>query len=117
VVTKEHVDAAVELIDRLYSMPTMGYAQRSKGILDDNRKAFRQRDEMRKYMKSRRGLMKFLTSNSSFRRQDLEEVLNVSRESANSIINTLWESRMIRKEGGNVLVEPTLHSVLRGDGR
>jgi len=44
----------------------------------------------------------------------LEEVLNVDRDRANSIINVLYNARMIRKEGGaDNIVEPTLHGLLR----
>jgi Mn-dependent DtxR family transcriptional regulator len=64
-------------------------------------------------LKGRPTLGKYLRGTGSFRRQDLEEVLNVSREEANAIINTLWEARMVRKDKGDVRVEPTLHALLR----
>lgn len=113
VVTKDHVKAAVQLIDLMYGMPTLGYAARSKELISDAREARKNTGEAKKYIKTRRGMPKFLRSNSSFRRQDLEEVLNLSREEANACINKLWDMRMIRKEAGNIVVEPVLHSLLR----
>lgn len=112
-VTRDHVKDAVAFIDKLYQMPTLGYGARSKEILDDRAHAAKNVERVKKYVKGRRGLGKFLRDSGKFRRQDLEEVLNISREEANSIINTLWEKRMIRKESGDVKVEPALHALLR----
>jgi hypothetical protein len=39
--------------------------------------------------------------------------MEMSREEANGIIRTLYESRMVRKVLGDIVVEPTLHSILR----
>jgi hypothetical protein len=113
VVRKEHVAAAVQLIDLLYSMPTLGYRARSQELLADAELARKNMGSTKKYLKGRKGLPKFLRSNSSFKRQDLEEVLNISREESNAIINSLWERRMIRKEQGNIVVEPAMHLLLR----
>jgi hypothetical protein len=113
VVRKEHVAAAVQLIDLLYGMQTLGYAARSKELISDSLEATKKIGEAKKYIKTRKGLPKFLRSNSSFKRQDLEEVLNISREEANACINKLWELRQIRKEAGIIVVEPVLHTLLR----
>jgi hypothetical protein len=116
VVKKEHVAAAVQLIDLLYGMPTLGYRARSQELINDAAEARANASKAKKYIKGRRGLPKFLRSNSSFRRQDIEEVMNVSREEANGVINTLWDMRMIRKEAGNIVVEPVMHTLLREGG-
>ncbi len=115
-VTKQHVQDAVRFIDMLYTMPTLGYAEKSAEAIADRARAARNTDKARKYLRTRRGLLPFLRGNNSFRRQDLEEVLNMSREEANSVINSLWEMRMIRKEYGNVLIEPALHALMRSKG-
>jgi predicted HTH transcriptional regulator len=94
-------------------MPAFGYEERSHERLQDVKDAEENRDEIRRYLLERRGLAKLLRSNSKFRRQDLEEILNIDREMANGIINKLWEARMIRKEGADNRVEPTLHGLLR----
>lgn len=113
VVTKEHVEDAVQFMDLLYDMDAFGYGERSRERLDDTAEAEENRDAIRTYLLENRGLAKFLRSNSKFRRQDLEEVLNRDREGANGIINKLWHTRMVRKEGADLRVEPTLHGLLR----
>jgi MCM P-loop domain/Toprim-like len=113
IVTKDHVEDAVTFLDLLYSMPAFGYAERSKERLDDLAEAEENREDIRTYLLERRGLAKLLRSNSAFVRQDLEEVLNVDRDAANAIINKLWGTRMIRKDGKFNRVEPTLHALLR----
>jgi predicted transcriptional regulator len=94
-------------------MPTFGYRDRSDEVFEDRREAENNRDMMRKYLLSNRDLAKFLRSNATFRRQDIEEILNTTREDANAKINKLWSARMVRKDGGDIRVEPTLHTILR----
>jgi transcription initiation factor IIE alpha subunit len=71
------------------------------------------RDKMSEYLKSRPQLAKYLRSAGKFRRQDLDEIMNLSRDESNAIISTLYENRMVRKVLGDIVVEPTLHSLLR----
>lgn len=113
VVTKAHVKDAVAFIDRVYGMTNFGYAELSAERLSDVRQAEKRRDDIRDYLKGKKGLAKFLRTNSKFRRPDLEEILNIQREEANAIINRLWDARMVRKENADVRVEPTLHALLR----
>lgn len=113
VVRRQHVYAAVAFMDQVYGMPGFGYAERSKEIIGDRLAAQRNKGEIRTFLSNNRGLAKFLRSAGKFRRQDVEEVLNVDREEANAIISTLYEARMVRKLKGDILVEPTLHDLLR----
>lgn len=113
VVRPEHVDDAVAFMDRLYSMGTFGYAERSAERIADAAEATKNVGIIRDYIVVRTGLPKFLRNHAKFRRQDLEEMLDITREEANTILNTLWEARMIRKEGADVRIEATLHSLLR----
>lgn len=113
VVKKAHVQDAVAFLDKIYNMPGFGYAELSRERIADRQEARAKRTDILKYLQGRRDLGKFLRSNGTFRRQDLEEILNVSREEANAIINTLWQSRMVYKMRGDVRVEPALHELLR----
>jgi hypothetical protein len=114
IVKKDHVHDAVAFINHLYEMPSFGYAERSKERLSDLAEAENNRDSIRNFLLSRRdGLPKFLRSTAKFRRQDLEEVLNMDRDQANAVISQLWNARMIYKDGADVRVEPTLHTLLR----
>jgi hypothetical protein len=113
VVRKPHVQAAVRFMDQIYDMPGFGYAERSRELINDRKEAMKNRRRIRRYLADKPGLAKFLRSAGKFRRQDVEEVLNVDREEANAIISTLYEARMVRKLKGDIWVEPTLHDLLR----
>jgi hypothetical protein len=113
VVRREHVRDAVVFVDHLYAMPGFGYAERSKELLRDASEADDRRMEIKAYLYDRPNLAKFLRNTGKFRRQDVEEVLNVDKEQANSVIAQLWEAKMVRKDKGDVKVNPTLHDLLR----
>lgn len=113
VVRKAHVEDAVLFLDRLYEMPGFGYADRSAEALRDAEEAHERYDDAKGYLLTQPGLSKFLRNSATFRRQDLEEILNISREEANAVLNQLWGNRMIRKEKGDVRILPALHELLR----
>lgn len=113
VVGQDHVQDAVRFMDLLYDMPTLGYGERSRERILDKQEAEENKTAIREYLLTRRGLAKLLRSNGRFRRQDIEEVMNMDRSDANAVINHLYETRMIRKDGPDNVVEPTLHDLLR----
>jgi hypothetical protein len=49
----------------------------------------------------------------TFRRQDLEDMMNFSREGAAAIIKDLYNFRMVRREGPDVIITAELQSILR----
>jgi hypothetical protein len=113
VVRRSHVIDAVKFLDLVYSMPSFGYAERSKEAIADTQEAHQLHDEVKEFLIMQPGLAKFLRNAGTFRRQDLEEILNIERAEANAVINRLWGNRMVRKEKGDVRVMPALHSLLR----
>lgn len=113
IVKKSHVEDAAAFINLLYGMKTFGYRERSKQTLATRYKAETMKDEMEQYLLSRPTLAKYLQTAGTFRRQDLEEMLNITREEANAITNTLYEAGMVVKIKGDVHVQPTLHALLR----
>lgn len=113
VVQPQHVDAAVQFINLLYGMDSFGYRERSREQLGDRLVAENNKDSMAQYLKGRPTLAKYLRTTGKFRRQDLDEIMNLSREESNAIISTLYENRMVRKVLGDIVVEPTLHTLLR----
>jgi hypothetical protein len=112
-VGKQHVVDACRFINLLYGMQSFGYRERSRERIGDRLMAEQNRDKMSEYLKSRPQLAKYLRSAGKFRRQDLDEIMNLSRDESNAIISTLYENRMVRKVLGDIVVEPTLHSLLR----
>lgn len=113
IVRPEHVQDAVQFLERVYWMRSFGYGERSAEILADRRTAADESMRVERWLEERPNLIHFLKSTGSFRRGDLEEILDIDRASANAIINTLWEARMIRKDRGDIKVEPPLHDILR----
>jgi len=113
IVTRAHVEDAVRFINHIYSMDQFGYRERSEEAYRDRQWAQENKDPIHNYLLGYRGLAKFMRTNGSFRRQDLEEVMDIPREEANAVISKLWEARMVRKVKGDILVEPTLHKLLR----
>lgn len=113
VVRPEHVQDAVAFLDRIYSMTNFGYAERSEEIIGDRLSAEDHALNIERYLEEHPGLAKFLRTTGRFRRNDLEEIMNLSREETNGIINVLWDARMVRKDGGDIRVEPPLHAILR----
>lgn len=113
IIKVEHVEDAVMFMNRVYEMPGFGYAERSKEVLHDREEAAQNYDDVKQYLIGRKGLAKFLRNTGRFQAKDLEAFMNMSRDEANAVVNTLWSSRMVRKERGDVVVEPMLHSLLR----
>lgn len=113
IVRKEHVWDAVAFLDRIYSAKGFGYAELSGEKIRDRQEAKAKGSEVRKWLQGRQGLAKFLRANPQFKRQDLEEFMNVGRDEANAIINKLWEASMVRKDKGTIIVEAALHTLIR----
>jgi len=112
-VLPNHVDTAVRFLNSLYGMREFGYRERSKDLIADRIEAENNREKITEYLEDQPMLAKFLRSAGKFRRQDIEEILQMSREEANGVIHTLYQNRMVRKVLGDIVVEPTLHSILR----
>lgn len=113
IVKVEHVEDAVKFMNIVYSMDGFGYAERSSELLNDREVAKQHYDDTKQYLVGRKGLAKFLRSTGRFQPKDLESFMNLDRAEANAVVNTLWNARMVRKERGEVVVEPTLHALLR----
>lgn len=112
-VRRVHVRDAVKFFDILYGMEGFGYRERSRQIITERREAEKHTMHIKKYMYTKPQLAEFLRGTASFRRQDLEEIMNIDREDANQIISLLWSKKMVRKVKGDIVVEPTLHRILR----
>lgn len=113
IILPAHVEAAKQFINLLYGMQVFGYRERSKEQLSDRLIAEQNKERMAQYLKGRPLLAKFLRTTGKFRRQDLDEIMSQSKEESNGIISTLYEARMVRKVLGDIVVEPTLHDLLR----
>jgi Toprim-like/MCM P-loop domain len=115
IVTARHAEDAVKFLERLYNMPRFGYGERSAEFLRNRAQADRPENinAARLLLKNNPGLDSFLRTQGKFRRQDLEEVLNIEREDANAIISTLMQLKMVYKDKNDVRLTSTLNRLLR----
>lgn len=113
IVRADHVDGIVQFLNRIYSIEGFGYKDRSEETLADEAFANESKEAVRDYLGQHPGLAKFLRGSGRFKRQDIEETMNYGREPSNALISQLYRYRMVRKEGGFVVVTPVLHDLLR----
>lgn len=113
IVKREHVEDAVKFIDLLYGHKNFGYKESSEEALKDLAEAIANKDKCKKYLLNSKGLAKFFRNMGSFRRQDMEEMLDMSKEEANSKIGTLYKMRMLTREAQEIRISPVLHELLR----
>lgn len=114
VVTNDHVKAAHEFITQLYGMQQFGYGSLSRQRHADLRKTHENLDSGVDFiLRAHRGLLRFLKGSSKFKRQDLEDVLNASREASAEVINRLWDLRMIVRDGAYIRVEQEVQRKIR----
>jgi len=113
IVKRQHVEDAVKFMDLLYGHRNFGYKESSEEAIKDLAEAVGNKDKCKKYLLNSKGLAKFFRNMGSFRRQDMEEMLDMSKETANSTIGTLYKMRMITREGPEIRISPVLHELLR----
>jgi hypothetical protein len=115
IVKTEHVEDAVKFMNKVYSMPGFGYAERSAELLEDIKVARKNKPAARNWLrkKDNQNLVRFLRSTSHFRSHDITEILAVDNADANLITEKLMGWRMISKEQANTNISPILHEVLR----
>jgi hypothetical protein len=114
-VRRTHVRAAARFIDELYSADSFGYRYLSDRARRDSTLATANIERAWKLIKSNPGLASFLLTRPEgrFFARDLEEVLNMAREGANSVINGLLNLKMLTKDRGFVKISPELAELLR----
>lgn len=119
IVTKAHVRAAAKFVDTLYSQSSFGYKQLSELDKADQAFASDQRGDVATFIDSNPELWRFfrLLPEGRFYSRDLEEVLNLSREAANGIVNRLITSRMARKDRGGIMLTPEMQKLVKDSGR
>ena len=78
------------------------------------KRANRSMDMAKQYLLENRMLIEFLQGvEGQFRRDLVEQMVNVSREEANAIVNRLFAWGLVSPNGYAVKMNPALHSLLR----
>lgn len=116
IVRKQHVEAAVEFLDAIYSTDAMGYAQYSRRVIKNEQAAKDNMKECRKYLKNNPDLLDVLRGigGTTFRGRDFEEQAALDRDAANIVVRKLIGWKMIRRlESGRMKVEAGLNRILK----
>lgn len=114
IVTKEHVRAASLWLAQVYENPAFGYASSSANYYERHRLAMASRKDLQECFNRNEGLEEFMSSVSTFTRNDVEGVLGVSNMEANSVINALYSFGVLSAEGmGKFKIESSLKLLLR----
>lgn len=115
-VKKEHVRSAVKFLDLVYGTQAMGYANHSRKVVTDRKRAEKSKDLARKYLRNNPHLIDVLQAvgASTFRPRDFEEIGGVDKTEANEITTRFLGWRMIaRGNSGRMRLEPALVALLR----
>lgn len=117
VVKKEHVRAAVELLDLLYGKRWFGYADHSRKEIKAREAAEQYAQACRTFLVTNTGVLRTLRTvinDTQFRARDFEEFGSMEREMANHTVSELLLMGMVRRRSkGYMAMTPQLISIVR----
>lgn len=115
IVTKLHVQSAVEFLDYIYGLEGFGYREISDLANRMNADAISRMDEIKEYLYTRPDLPRFLkAARGQFRSQQLREQLNYSEEESNMVIQKLARASMIESaDQWTYRIKPHLNTILK----
>ncbi|MHA1745152.1 MAG: hypothetical protein ACTSWW_04070, partial [Promethearchaeota archaeon] len=116
IVKKDHVQFVFDYMVKLYESPSCGYLdwsanERRKNILTEKNEEFLIA-EFKKIPKAAH-LKEILMSNSTFRKSDLQEQLDVSKEVVDRIIKFLSRNRLIKSTARGYVKQPYFIKMLK----
>lgn len=116
IVTQEHVDAAVELLDTLYGMDSFGYLAHSRKTIRDRELAVKRRMQCYRYLLGEDGIRNTLMTvmGQNFKMRDFSEFGGLQQAESQQAVTNLQEMKMIeRKDKGYMKMTPSLIEVLK----
>lgn len=114
VVKLAHVRDATNFMDKLYSYENFGYFRLSQRIKNNRKIARKNIAKVRRWLSENPKLLDFLLNRrSSFRAQDMKEMMGVDESYVQYLLAKLADSRMIDKQMAQIVVTPELHRLLR----
>jgi hypothetical protein len=114
IVTRQHVQDAMNFIHELCKYDNFGYYRRSKRIRRNQAIAKSKRDDIKMFLRENRRVFEFLLDRTgSFRAQDLEEMAFMHRDEVNNALGILSDAKMITKEKSQIVLEPELQEILK----
>jgi 5S rRNA maturation endonuclease (ribonuclease M5) len=114
VVKRAHVVSALKFLHSLYKKETFGYHRLSERMHDQAERAEESIDDAQRWLLENRMMIDFLQQvEGQFRREMVEQMLNVSREEANALVQKMFYWGLVSPNGYAVKMTPALHSLLR----
>lgn len=116
VVGRQHVEAAVVLLDRLYGMDSFGYAAHSKKVIRDRALSVKRRNQCYRYLLGEDGIRNTLLSvlGQSFKLRDFSEFGGLAQAESQQAVTNLQQMKMVeRKDKGYMKMTPALIEVLK----
>jgi len=116
-VQKEHVDAAVELLDMLYGKRWFGYADHSRKEIKARQAAQEYAEICRNFLLSHEGVLRALKTvinDTQFRARDFEEFGGMERDMSGQVVAELLRMGMVRRRSkGYMSMMPQLIGIVR----
>jgi hypothetical protein len=117
VVLREHVDAAVQLLDMLYGKRWFGYADHSRKEIRAKENARRYHKECKVFLASHDGVLQTLRTtinDSMFRARDFQEFGSMDQDMATQAVAQLLLMGMVRRRSkGYITMTPELIRIVR----
>lgn len=117
VVSKAHVEAAEQIIDKLYGMTSFGYRNRSRKVLKDRELAEANRRKARRWLTTHQYdayVALQAVVGSPFKVRDFCEFAGMSQDEAQTSVRELMEMRMVRRLAkGYIKMDPALVTLLK----
>lgn len=117
VVKKEHVDAAVQLLDELYGKRWFGYGDHSRKEIRAKENAKKFSDQCRAFLVSHDGVLqtlRYTINDTAFRARDFEEFGSMDKDFASQAVGELMKMGMVRRRSkGYITMTPELIRLVR----
>jgi hypothetical protein len=116
-VFEEHVDAAEELLEKLYGTPSFGYRAYSHKVIRDRAHAAESRKRCRKWLRMHSDdayIALQAVAGSDFKVRDFCEFAGMTQDEAQTAVRDLQEMKMVRRMSkGYIRMDPTLVELLK----
>jgi hypothetical protein len=116
-VLEEHVDAAEELLEKLYGTPSFGYRAHSSRVLRDREHASESRKKCKKWLRLHSDdayIALQAVAGSDFKVRDFCEFAGMTQDEAQTAVRDLQAMRMVRRMSkGYIRMDPALVELLK----
>lgn len=116
VVKAKHVEAAMDFLNHIYNMDTMGYAAFSRKTIRNRERAQQARHKAKDYLNRNDDVTRSLLScmGSDFKVRDFEEFAGMSKDEAQIAVRDLMTMKMLRRMSkGYIRMESALVKILK----